>query len=183
MNFSQYWNACTRVIARIPPSATFAVITTATSTAPSQYGAPVTICSVSPAPCNCGTRYSQPITTTNAVASRRSRTEPSRSSQKSGRVNAPERRSGAATKSSSARYPAANPTGYQSTSTPCLSTSPAMPRNDAADRYSPLIAAAFQAGLTSREATSRSEVVRASRSPYAPMTTVASTTATIAGIA
>ena len=40
---------------------------------------------------------------TNTVASRRSRLDPSRTSQKSGRVNAPERRSGAATNSSSAR--------------------------------------------------------------------------------
>ena len=43
------------------------------------------------------------MNTTNAVASLRSRREPSRSSQKSGSVNAPERRSGAATNSSSAR--------------------------------------------------------------------------------
>ena len=58
-----------------------------------------------------------------------------------------------------------------------------MPRKLAADRYSPLIAAAFQAGLTSREATRKSEVVRANRSPYAPIATVAQVTATIAGIA
>ena len=43
------------------------------------------------------------MNSTNAVASLRSRREPSRTSQKSGRVNAPERRSGAATNSSSAR--------------------------------------------------------------------------------
>ena len=40
-----------------------------------------------------------------------------------------------------------------------------MPRKLAADRYSPPIAAAFQVGLTVREATRKSEVVRASRSP------------------
>ena len=96
-------------------------------------------------------------------------------------MKAPDRRSGAATKSSRARYPAAKPTGYQSTSTPYLSTSPATPKNEAAERYSPPIAAAFQRGLTVREATRKSEVVRASRSPYAPMITVASVTAMIAG--
>src|SRR3712207_8478372 len=119
--------------------------------------------------------------TTNAVASPRSRRERSRTWQKSGRVNAPERRSGAATNSSNARYPAANPTGYQSTSTPYRSTRPATPRNDAADRYSPLIAAAFQVGLTDREATRKSEVVRAKRRPYAPIATVTSTTRTRPG--
>jgi hypothetical protein len=45
------------------------------------------------------------------------------------------------------------------------------------------MAAAFQAGLTSREATRKSEVVRAKRSPYAPIATVAQVTATIAGTA
>src|SRR5437899_1737501 len=103
--------------------------------------------------------------TTNAVASLRSRRDRSRNSQKSGRVNAPDRRNGAATKSSSARYPAAKPTGYHSTSTPNLSTSPATPRKLAAERYSPPMAAAFQRGLTEREATRKSEVVRAKRSP------------------
>src|SRR5688572_24231310 len=56
-----------------------------------------------------------------------------------------------------------------------------MPRNDAADRYSPPIAAAFHVGLTTREATRKSEVVRASLRPYAPMATVTRVTATIAG--
>src|SRR5258705_11303843 len=121
------------------------------------------------------------MNTTNAAASLRSPDEPSRSSQKSGRVNAPDRRSGAATNNSRARYPAAKPTGYQSMSTPFLRISPATPRNDAADRYSPLIAAAFHRGLTAREATRKSEVVRASRRPNAPMTTVTSVTATSAG--
>src|SRR6476661_9706340 len=105
------------------------------------------------------------MNTTNPAASLRSRAESSRSSQKSGRVNARDRRSGAATNSSNARYPAANPTGYQSISTPFLSTSPATPRNDAAERYSPLMAAAFQRGVTDRDATRKSDVVRASRSP------------------
>jgi hypothetical protein len=50
-------------------------------------------------------------------------------------------------------------------STPFLSTSPATPRNDAADRYSPLIAAALERGLIARDATRKSDVVRARRSP------------------
>src|SRR5689334_22438925 len=103
--------------------------------------------------------------TTKMLANRRRAVERSRTWQKSGRVNAPERRSGAATNSSSARYPAANPTGYQRTSTPYRRISPATPRKEAADRYSPLIAAAFQDGLTAREATRKSEVVRAKRRP------------------
>jgi hypothetical protein len=56
VNFSQYWNACTNVMARMPPSATFAVTTPPTSSAPTTYGPPVTVVSVSPAPCICGTR-------------------------------------------------------------------------------------------------------------------------------
>src|SRR3954471_6018156 len=177
VSFSQYWNAWTKVIARIPPSATFAVTVRPTSRAPQTYDPPVTVVNVSPAPCSCGTRYRQPMKTTNTVAIRRSPVERRRSSAKSGRVNAPDRRSGAATNSSSARYPAATPTGYQSTSTPYRRTRPATPRKDAADRYSPLIAAAFQDGLTEREATRKSEVVRANRKPYAPMPTVTRTTA------
>src|SRR4029453_4654885 len=118
---------------------------------------------------------------TKSVASRRSWIERSRTSQKSGSVNAPDRRNGAATNSSRARYPAANPTGYQSTSTPYRRIRPATPRNDAAERYSPLIAAAFQDGVTDREATRKSDVVRAKRRPYAPIPTVPSTTTTSAG--
>ena len=38
-------------------------------------------------------------------------------------------------------------------SAPFTSTSPATPRKDAADRYSPLIAEAFQRGVTARLAT------------------------------
>ncbi|CAN5826716.1 hypothetical protein BH20ACT6_BH20ACT6_14880 [soil metagenome] len=38
-------------------------------------------------------------------------------------------------------------------SAPKASTSPAMPRNEAADRYSPPIADAFHSGPTEREAT------------------------------
>ncbi len=57
---------------------------------------------------------------------------------------------------------------------------PATPRNDAAERYSPEIAAAFQAGRTVREATRKSLVVRARRTPYAPIIPVARTTSAIA---
>ena len=48
VSFSQYWNACTKVIARIPPSATFAVTTTPTSSAPQTYEPPVTVVKVRP---------------------------------------------------------------------------------------------------------------------------------------
>ena len=181
VSLSQYWNACTNVIARMPPSATLAVTTPPTSSAPSTYGPPVTVWSVRPAPWSCGTRYSQPMNSTNTVASLRSQREPRRTSQKSGSVNAPDRRNGPATNSSRARYPAAKPTGYHSTSTPCLSTSPATPRKLAADRYSPPMAAAFHVGLTMREATRKSDVVRASRRPHAPIATVTRVTAMMAG--
>ena len=53
---AQYWNACTYVIPRIPPSATFSATTAPTATTPTQYGAPVTSPSVRPAPLSCGTR-------------------------------------------------------------------------------------------------------------------------------
>ena len=57
------------------------------------------------------------------------------------------------------------PTGYHSASGPYTAISPATPRNDAAERYSPEIAAAFQPGRTVREATRKSLVVRANRTP------------------
>ena len=57
------------------------------------------------------------------------------------------------------------PTGSQSALAPNFSISPATPRKLAALRYSPLIAAAFHHGDTAREATNRSDVVRASRTP------------------
>ena len=73
-----------------------------------------------------------------------------------------------------------NPTGYHSAPTPPLTTSPAMPRNDAADRYSPDTAAALKAGEMRREATRKSDVVRIAATPRAPMSSVASTTGTTA---
>lgn len=56
VSFSQYWNAWTKVMLRMPPAATITVTTTATITAPSQSGAPVSTVRVSPAPCSWGSR-------------------------------------------------------------------------------------------------------------------------------
>jgi hypothetical protein len=56
VSLSQYWNACTTVIERIPLTATPSRTTAATTAAPIQRGAPVTVCNVSPAPWNCGSR-------------------------------------------------------------------------------------------------------------------------------
>ena len=50
-------------------------------------------------------------------------------------------------------------------SAPNASTSPATPRNDAAERYSPPIADALRPGRTEREATKKSLVVRENRQP------------------
>ena len=57
------------------------------------------------------------------------------------------------------------PSGSQSAAAPSFISRPAIPRNDAADRYSPEIAAAFHHGVTARDATNRSDVVRANRTP------------------
>src|SRR5580698_2530819 len=57
---------------------------------------------------------------------------------------------------------------------------PAMPMKDAAERYSPEMAAAFTGGETSRAATMKSAGVRAIRMPRAPTTTVSSTTTAMA---
>lgn len=81
--------------------ATAVLTTKATTSPPTQCGAPVRISSVSPAPCSCGSRYSQPTPTTNSTAIRRTACDSSRASAKSGSVYAPERRSGAATSASS----------------------------------------------------------------------------------
>src|SRR5829696_3549467 len=53
VSFTQYWKACTKVMLRIPPTATLTVTTAPTTTAPTQAGAPVTVDRVSPAPCSC----------------------------------------------------------------------------------------------------------------------------------
>src|SRR5260370_40947499 len=57
------------------------------------------------------------------------------------------------------------------------------PRNEAADKYSPEIAAALSAGWTSRAATMKSSGVRATRTPRAPTATVSSVTNAIAATA
>ena len=105
------------------------------------------------------------MTSTTADDSSRSPGLPRRASAKSAIVYDPYRRSGAATNRSSARYPAAKPTACHSAPAPTLSVRPAMPRKLAADRYSPEIAPAFHQVETDREATKRSDVVRATRTP------------------
>jgi hypothetical protein len=86
VTFSQYWNAWTKVIDRMPPAATVVTTTTATMNSPTHRGAPVTVRSVRPAPWNCGIRYSQQIRTTRMLARARRRADPRRSSVKSGSV-------------------------------------------------------------------------------------------------
>ena len=86
MSLSQYWKACTKVTERIPPPSTVSSTTTPAATTPVQAGSWVSAVSASPAPCSCGSRYSQPMTSTNPVHSRRSPTEASRASAKSGTV-------------------------------------------------------------------------------------------------
>ena len=56
VSLSQYWNAWTNVMLRMPPDTTLTTTITATTTVPTQLGAPVTVRSVSPAPWNCGIR-------------------------------------------------------------------------------------------------------------------------------
>src|SRR5688500_18308482 len=59
---------------------------------------------------------------------------------------------------------------------------PAMPRKDAADRYSPDTAAALTVGEIRRDATRKSDVVRMAATPRAPINNVTSRTGTIARI-
>ncbi len=86
VSFSQYWNAWTNVMDRIPPPTTFAITMAATTTGPIQNGSPRRIFRVRPAPWYCGTRYSTQITTTKSIVAVRSRGEASRNSVKSGTV-------------------------------------------------------------------------------------------------
>ena len=65
-------------------------------------------------------------------------------------------------------------------SAPKVSTSPATPRNEAAERYSPPIALALSPGRTVRDATKKSLVVRENRSPQVPIARVATVTRTTA---
>ncbi len=62
----------------MPPAAIDAVTTSPASTTPTQYGVPLTRCSTTPAPLNCGTRYSHMITSTMTAQSLRIVCEPSR---------------------------------------------------------------------------------------------------------
>ncbi len=68
------------------------------------------------------------------------------------------------------------PTGYQRASVPFCRMSPATPRKAAADRYSPEMAAAFAEGPTVREATRKSDVLRAAAAPKKFTTAEAPTT-------
>ena len=56
VSLSQYWNACTKVIDRIPPEPTLTSTTTPTITGPTHGGASTAAASVSPAPWNWGSR-------------------------------------------------------------------------------------------------------------------------------
>ena len=103
VSLSQYWNAWTKVMLRMPPDTTLTMTMTATRTVPTHPGAPVTVRIVSPAPWNCGIRYSQPTPTTSRLATVRTAPDCSRTWAKSGIVYAPERRSGAATRTSRSR--------------------------------------------------------------------------------
>ncbi len=100
---NQNWKACTNVIERMPPKNTVAITTAPAATAPVHSGRLVTIAMVSPAPCSWGSTYSQRISSVNSTHTRRTCAEPSRASAKSGTLNAPDRRIGAATNSNSAR--------------------------------------------------------------------------------
>jgi hypothetical protein len=55
VSFSQYWNACTKVMERIPPATTVRHTTMTTATEPTQDGSPVVMRIVRAAPWSCGT--------------------------------------------------------------------------------------------------------------------------------
>jgi hypothetical protein len=83
---SQYWKPCTNVIDRMPPPTTLPMTMAPTTTTPTHRGTPSRMFSVSPAPWNCGTMYRPHTRATTSIATRRTRTEPSRNSAKSGTV-------------------------------------------------------------------------------------------------
>ena len=56
VSLSQYCTAWTSVMLRMPPDTTLTSTTSATTAAPTQVGAPVSVRRVRPAPWNCGTR-------------------------------------------------------------------------------------------------------------------------------
>ena len=138
---------------RMPPPTMTTSTVIDTSNPPTQVGVSSKICRARPAPCSWGNTYSQPIRTTSALAINLTFDDRSRASQKSGRVYAPERRNGAATRASRSTYPTAYPTGNQTASAPPAMIRPATPKKEAADRYSPEIAEAFHHAGTERDAT------------------------------
>jgi len=67
----QYCTAWTSVMDRMPPPTTLVTTTTATTAFPTHVGSPLTAWSASPAPLNCGRRYSQPMPRTSSEQSLR----------------------------------------------------------------------------------------------------------------
>ena len=55
VSFSQYWNAWTKVMDRMPPATTVTQTTATTATIPTHAGSPVVIRMASAAPWSCGT--------------------------------------------------------------------------------------------------------------------------------
>ena len=86
VTLSQYWNAWTSVMDRMPPAITLRTTTAATSAAPAATGEPVTDRSATPAPCICGSRYSHPMPTTSRAEARRTDVDDSLDWAKSGSV-------------------------------------------------------------------------------------------------
>ena len=148
VSLSQYWNACTKrdrahaaggdVDRPRPPRR---------RSPPTQGGAPVTVCSGQPGALQLRQQV-EPADADHEARRRSGGPRRTRSGPRRSRA-ACRRRSGAA-----ARRPAPAASGSRRCSRPrttacrrrTTSTSPATPRNDAADRYSPLIAEAFQRG-------------------------------------
>ncbi len=56
MSLSQYWNAWTNVMLRIPPELTLTSTTSPTIAGPNHSGASIAALRVIPAPWNCGSR-------------------------------------------------------------------------------------------------------------------------------
>ena len=99
MSLSQYWKACTKVMLRMPPAATAPVTTKATTSAADPVGRAGEDLQRQPGALELG----QQVEPADADDEERWRAgarpaDSSRASAKSGRVYAPERRSGAATK-------------------------------------------------------------------------------------
>src|SRR4051794_38231998 len=86
VSLSQYWNACTNVMLRMPRKNTLTSTTTPTSRPPTQGGVPATVRSEIPAPWNSGMRYSQPTATPSSEEVLRTGRDSSRASAKSGSV-------------------------------------------------------------------------------------------------